>query len=134
MKPVLEVSNYVAALEHGLRRLKEGFPLSNRLLREIHGVLLSQGRGSARETSGPFEFQRGADALPSARVPSLPELDWRLPPNAKGNAAFVPTPYRAVPDCMAELERFLHTREDGLPLLCTLCASFVTAIRPGSRL
>lgn len=43
---VLEVSNCVAALEHGLRRLTEGFPLSYRLIREIHGVLLSRGHGS----------------------------------------------------------------------------------------
>ena len=35
---VVEVSNYVAALEHGLQRLRDGFPLSNRLLREIHGT------------------------------------------------------------------------------------------------
>ena len=41
---VVEVSNYVAALEHGLNRLRGKFPLSNRLLREIHGVLLSRGR------------------------------------------------------------------------------------------
>lgn len=34
---VVEVSNYVAALDHGLARLREGFPLSNRLIREIHG-------------------------------------------------------------------------------------------------
>ena len=45
---VVEVSNYVAALEHGLRRLRDDFPLSNRLLREIHGVLLS-GVGVAKK-------------------------------------------------------------------------------------
>jgi len=38
---VVEVSNYVAALEHGLGRIREGFPLSNRLIREVHGILLS---------------------------------------------------------------------------------------------
>ena len=42
---VREVSNYVAALNHGIRRLRENFPLSNRLIRKIHGVLLSGGRG-----------------------------------------------------------------------------------------
>lgn len=45
---VIEVSNYVAALEHGLKRLKEDFPLSNRLIREMHAILLSSGRGSER--------------------------------------------------------------------------------------
>jgi Fic family protein len=43
---VREVSNYVAALDHGLRLLEEGLPLSLRLFREIHGVLLTKGRGS----------------------------------------------------------------------------------------
>src|SRR5690554_3870400 len=46
---VVEVSNYVAALDYGLARLREGFPLSNRLIREIHGVLLSRGRGSSKD-------------------------------------------------------------------------------------
>ena len=96
---VVEVSNYVAALEHGLRRLKEGFPLSNRLLREIHGVLLSRGRGSNKS---PGEFRRSQNWIGGTRP---------------GNAAFVPPPHRAVPDCMAAFERFLHDREDGLPLL-----------------
>src|SRR5436190_22659805 len=51
---VREVSNYVAALTHGLKRLREDdFPLSNRLLREIHGVLLAKGRGSEK-TPGEF--------------------------------------------------------------------------------
>jgi len=99
LNDVVEVSNYVAALEHGLHRLKEGFPLSNRLLREIHCVLLSRGRGSDKT---PGEFRRSQNWIGGSRP---------------GNAAFVPPPHNAVPDCMAELERFLHTREDGLPLL-----------------
>ena len=51
---VVEVSNYVAALEHGLRRLREDFPLCNRLLREMHAELLSGGRGSDK---APGEFR-----------------------------------------------------------------------------
>lgn len=46
---VREVSNYVAAMDHGLARLREGFPLSLRLLREIHGILLAGGRGEQRD-------------------------------------------------------------------------------------
>ncbi|MDD1649837.1 MAG: Fic family protein, partial [Methylococcaceae bacterium] len=42
---VREVSNYVAALDHGLRRMAQGLQMSLRLFREIHGVLLSKGRG-----------------------------------------------------------------------------------------
>ena len=96
---VLEVSNYVAALQHGLDRLAEDFPLSNRLIREIHAVLLSGGRGSGK---APGEFRRSQNWIGGARP---------------GNAAFVPPPHPAVPDCMAALERFLHAREDGLPML-----------------
>ena len=96
---VVEVSNYVAALEHGLRRLGEDFPLSNRLIREIHGVLLSRGRGSDRDAGA---FRRSQNWIGGSRP---------------GNAVFVPPPPPAVPDCMAALERFLHAREDRLPVL-----------------
>jgi Fic family protein len=96
---VVEVSNYVAALDHGLERLREGFPLSNRLIREIHGVLLSRGRGGGKE---PGEFRRSQNWIGGSRP---------------GNAAFVPPPHTAVPDCMTHLERFLHAEDDGLPAL-----------------
>ena len=96
---VREVSNYVAALNYGLNRLREEFPLSNRLLREIHGVLLSRGRGSAKT---PGEFRRSQNWIGGSRP---------------GNAAFVPPPPTAVPGCMAALERFLHAEDDGLSVL-----------------
>ena len=96
---VREVSNYVAALNHGLQRLRENFPLSNRLIREIHGVLLSHGRGS---TKTPGEFRRSQNWIGGTRP---------------GNAVFVPPPHTAVADCMTELERFLHAEDDGLPVL-----------------
>ena len=54
LNDVQEVSNYVAALNHGLERLRRGFPLSLRLIREIHEVLLSKGRGSDKQ---PGEFR-----------------------------------------------------------------------------
>ena len=87
---VVEVSNYVAALEHGIKRLEEGFPLSNRLIREMHGVLLSRGRGSEKS---PGEFRR--------------TQNW-IGGNRPGNAVFVPPPPEHVEECMAALERFLH--------------------------
>jgi len=96
---VVEVSNYVAALEHGLARLREGFPLSNRLIREIHGVLLSRGRGSGKD---PGEFRRSQNWIGGTRP---------------GNAHFVPPPHTAVQDCMGALERFLHADDDGMPVL-----------------
>ena len=87
---VVEVSNYVAALDHGVRRLAEGFPLCNRLLREMHAILLSRGRGSDK---APGEFRRTQNWVGGTRP---------------GNAVFVPPPPHRVDGCMAELERFLH--------------------------
>ena len=95
---VAEVSRYVAALEHGLRRLREDdFPLSNRLIREVHGVLLASGRGSEK---APGEFRRSQNWIGGTRP---------------GNADFVPPPHSEVEDCMASLESFLHAADDGLP-------------------
>jgi Fic family protein len=96
---VVEVSNYVAALDHGLTRLRKGFPLCNRLMREIHRVLLSRGRGSEKS---PGEFRRSQNWIGGSRP---------------GNAVFVPPPHAKVPDCMAALERFLHAEDDELPAL-----------------
>ena len=94
---VVEVSNYVAALDHGLTRLRNGFPLSNLLIREIHGILLSRGRGSGKD---PGEFRRSQNWIGGSRP---------------GTARFVPPPHHVVPDAMAALEKFLHARNDGLP-------------------
>ncbi len=96
---VVEVSNYVAAMEHGLRRLREEFPLSNRLIREIHGVLLAHGRGSQKD---PGQFRRTQNWIGGSRP---------------GNAAFVPPPPQAVADCMSDLERFLHAEDDPTPVV-----------------
>ena len=96
---VVEVSSYVAALDHGLKRMRGGFPLSNRLIREIHGVLLSEGRGMEKS---PGEFRTSQNWIGGSRP---------------GNAAFVPPPPTEVAGCMGELERFLHAKEDGTPVL-----------------
>jgi Fic family protein len=96
---VQEVSNYVAALNHGLKRLRRGFPLSLRLIREIHEVLLSKGRGSHAQ---PGEFRRSQNWIGGTRP---------------GNAAYVPPPPEYVLDCMGQLESFLHLEENSLPLL-----------------
>src|SRR3984893_8082038 len=45
---VTEVSRYVEAMTYGLKRLRDGFPLSNRLLREMHEILLTAGRGAKK--------------------------------------------------------------------------------------
>ena len=96
---VREVSNYVAALDHGLRLLQEGLPLSLRLFREIHGVLLSKGRGS---NQAPGEFRRSQNWIGGTRP---------------GNAAFVPPPAEEVLECMGKLELFLHDQPEPTPVL-----------------
>ncbi len=96
---VREVSNYVAALDYGLKRLAGGFPLSLRLIKEIHGVLLSRGRGSSQT---PGEFRRTQNWIGGTRP---------------GNAAFVPPPAEQVPDCMGKLELFLHDQPEPTPAL-----------------
>src|SRR5258706_5182193 len=96
---VLEVSRYVAALEHGLARLRTGFPISNRLIRELHGELLARGRGSDKD---PGQFRRSQNWIGGTRP---------------GNAAFVPPPPDLVMECMSQLELFLHEENQELPLL-----------------
>ncbi|MDE0105092.1 MAG: Fic family protein [Bryobacterales bacterium] len=96
---VREVANYVAAIHHGLHCLREDIPLSNRLLRETHRVLLSGGPG---HTKTPGEFRRSQNWIGGTR-PS--------------NAVFVPPPHIVLPECMTAFERFLHAEDDGLPAL-----------------
>jgi len=96
---VVEVSNYVAALTHGLERLQNGFPLSNRLIREMHAILLQRGRGSEKS---PGEFRRTQNWIGGTRP---------------GNAHFVPPPADHVEACMASLERFIHGENNPYPAL-----------------
>lgn len=72
---VRDVSNYVAALQHGLMRIKDGFPLSLRLIREIHAALLADGRGSDKQ---PGEFRTSQNWIGGSRP---------------GNATYVPPPH-----------------------------------------
>jgi Fic family protein len=95
-----ETSHYIAAIQHGLARLKEGFPVSLRLLCEIHGVLLQGGRGSERT---PGEFRRNQNWLGGTRP---------------GNALFVPPPPEALMECLDSFEKYLY--DDRLPLLVKL--------------
>jgi len=87
---VNEVSNYVAALDHGLKRLREGFPLSLRLIKEIHAILMSGVRGGTKE---PGEFRRSQNWVGGSRP---------------GNARFVPPPPDRLLECLGALEKFLH--------------------------
>ncbi|MDO5620361.1 MAG: Fic family protein [Paracoccus sp. (in: a-proteobacteria)] len=96
---VTEVSNYVAAIEHGVRRMKEGFPLSLRLIREMHAILLKSGRGATRQ---PGAFRRSQNWIGGTRP---------------GNALFVPPPPNHLDGCLDALERFLHSESPSLPPL-----------------
>ncbi len=107
--PVSKASryNYVVALEHGLRLLKEGLPLSLRLIREVHSVLLAEGRG-CRLTPG--EFRRSQNWIGGTRP---------------GNAAFVPPPTEEVLACMSKLELFLHDQPEPTPVLLKVALAHV---------
>ena len=97
---IREVSNYVAGMHHGLKRIKEdNFPVSNRLIREIRAILLSTGRGSEKE---PGEFRRSQNWVGGTRP---------------GNALFVPPPPEHVAECMANLELYLHDKPKRTPVL-----------------
>jgi Fic family protein len=96
---VQDVSNYVAAMNHGLDRLRGGFPLSLRLLCEIHGILLSKGRGSEKQ---PGEFRTSQNWIGGTRP---------------GNAIFVPPPPEFVLESMGSLELFLHSDSPNMPVL-----------------
>jgi Fic family protein len=98
MQDVVETSNYVAALNHGLERLKE-LPLSLRLVREIHGILLRDGRGSEKT---PGEFRTSQNWIGGDRP---------------GNAFFVPPPPNHLLECMGAWETFLHHQRADMPVL-----------------
>lgn len=94
---VKEVSSYVAAMEHGMARLKD-IPLSGRLIREMHEKLMAKGRGSEKE---PGEFRSSQNWIGGQR-PS--------------KAHYVPPPPHEVLPCMGDLDKFINA-EDGMPTL-----------------
>ena len=98
---IREVRNYVSALEHGVRRLAEGFPLSLRLITEMHGILLHNVRGSERT---PGEFRRSQNWISS-------------PDNRPDTARFVPPPVEEMWQALHDWEKYLHDETPRLPLL-----------------
>lgn len=102
-----EVSNYIAALQHGLERLKGGFPLSLRLIREIHEILLRGGRGATKQ---PGEFRKSQNWLGGARP---------------GNAVFVPPPPERLMECLGDFEKYLNEENTKLPLLIKIGLSHI---------
>ena len=110
----LEVSNYVGALRHGVSRLDQNFPLSLRLIREMHEILLRSGRGS-RSTPGQFRTSQ----------------NW-IGGSRPGNAFFVPPPVYEMNIALGELERFLHSGAEHYPVLiqCALLHVQFKTIHP----
>jgi Fic family protein len=95
---VREVSNYVDALMFGLKRLEE-LPISLRLIREMHALLMDGNRGGEKN---PGEFRRSQNWIGGTRP---------------GNAMFVPPPVGELPLCLAAFEDFLHEERSALPPL-----------------
>jgi Fic family protein len=89
---VREVSRYVDAMNRGLERLASGFPLSTRLLREMPGILLAEGRGAQKQSG---EFRRCQNWIGGTQP---------------GNASFVPPPPTRLDACLTNLEQYLHDR------------------------
>lgn len=89
--PVLEVTNYIEALEHGLARL-DSLPVSRRLLCEVHEILLADVRGQERR---PGQFRNSPNWIGS-------------PDNRIETAVFVPPPVDDMQRCLDDLERFIH--------------------------
>ena len=98
-KDVREVSRYVAALQHGFDRMRGGMPISLRLIREVHGVLLKDGRGG---NQAPGEFRRSQNWIGGSR-PS--------------KARFVPPPPHEMLTALDNLEKFLHDERERTPPL-----------------
>lgn len=109
-----QVSNYVQALRHGVERLRTGFPLSLRLIREMHGILLQSGRGSR---STPGEFRTSQNWIGGSRP---------------GDALYVPPPVAEMNEALGDLERYLHSAAEDFPVLvqCALIHLQFESIHP----
>lgn len=96
---ILEVYNYVKAIDYGIKRL-ESLPISLRLVKEIHAILMKGARG---QHLTPGEFRRSQN--------------WIGPGGCTLNdATYVPPPVEEMKEALGDLEKFVHNREapDGL--------------------
>ncbi|MCW3051158.1 MAG: hypothetical protein JWN14_328 [Chthonomonadales bacterium] len=96
---VREVSNYVAAMTFGMEQIRTDNPLSLRLIKEMHSVLLSRGRGRDQR---PGEFRQSQNWIHGTRP---------------GNALFVPAPWNEVQNLMQALANFIHDVPERTPTL-----------------
>jgi Fic family protein len=116
-KDVSEVVNYVRAMNHGIVRLeKDAFPLSLRLIREIHAELMHGVRGQER-TPGEFRTTQNWIGSQGANL---------------NNASFVPPPAHMLMTCLGAFEHFIHEHRDDIPVLvrCALAHAQFETIHP----
>lgn len=92
-----EVQNYVKATNYGIQRITEGFPVCNRLIRDIHRILLNGVRG---EKKTPGEFRTSQNWI-GGTMPST--------------AAYVPPLVEELSDCLKDLELFINNEEIDTP-------------------
>lgn len=100
-----EASNYIRALNYGIAALREGMPLSLRLIRGVHSVLLGSGRGSDKH---PGEFRRSQNWIGGSRP---------------GKAHYVPPPPEYLMECLDNLEKYLHDQFGRTALLIKAAVS-----------
>lgn len=113
---VQEVRNYIQALRHGLGRMDQGFPISLRLIREMHKFLLTGVRGQERT---PGEFRQSQNWISS-------------PDNQPRTARFVPPTVEEMWKALDDWEKYLHDEQPKLPLLirCALLHYQFETIHP----
>ncbi len=95
---VKEVSNYVKAMDYGVKRVKK-LPISSRLLREMHKILIKGTRGGQKS---PGEFRRSQNWVGGSKPL---------------NARFVPPPHQEILNCMGDLEKFLNDPDNPMPII-----------------
>lgn len=113
---VQEVRNYIHALRHGLHRMTDGFPISLRLIREMHKLLLTGVRGQERT---PGDFRQSQNWISS-------------PDNQPRTARFVPPTVEEMWKALDDWEKYLHDEQPKLPLLirCALLHYQFETIHP----
>lgn len=113
---VSEVVNYIQAMRYGLDRVrKEEFPMSLRLLREIHGILMQQVRGG-KPALTPGEFRTSQNWIGGSNLT---------------NARFIPPPPYEMMASLDNLEKYLHAEDDAPVLVrCALVHYQFETIHP----
>lgn len=92
-----EVQNYVKATNYGVERIRDGFPVCTRLIREMHEILMQGVRG---EHKTPGEFRTSQNWI-GGSMPST--------------AIYVPPPHTEVAECLSDFEKFINNEEIDTP-------------------